>query len=204
MSFRSEPFLWIHLAGLVTLPLFLELTLLGLAIAQDFVPFWLELGLLILVGIVPIAWMQWSRPFDIFSLLFVAISPQQLAPQQRQILQQFKTTKHRILTAVAALGMLAVLWQLDRFAPLAETAASLLPQSRILGLILALFAFAASNLFLQVPVSVLGVLLTNEQQFQATEPLDNEQIAREFSVFGLRVRQILPRLLSDRASTLDR
>jgi hypothetical protein len=192
MSFRLEPFLWIHLAGLVVLPLFLELTLLGLAIADSVLPFGLEFSLLAILGIAPIFWMQWSRPFDIFSLLAIAIAPTQLAPEQRRILRLFKTTQQRILTALAAIAMLWGLWQLYRFAPLAATAATLLPQSRPLGLAIAIFAFAASNLFLQVPVSVLGVLLTSQQKFEAIEPLEGEKIPLEFTVLGLQVKQILP------------
>jgi len=41
-SFRSEPILWIHVAGSVV-PIFLELCLLGLAVSDPLLPAWLEL-----------------------------------------------------------------------------------------------------------------------------------------------------------------
>ncbi|MGD2184275.1 low-complexity tail membrane protein [Lusitaniella coriacea] len=197
MSFRSEPFLWIHLAGLAVLPLFLELTWLGLAIAESLVPVWLELILLAIVGIVPIAWMQWQKPFDIFSLLFVALQPQQLTSQQRQILRLFKTRKHRVLTLFAVLAMGWALWKLAVFAPLAAPAAARLTQSRGLGLGLAIVGFLGSNLFLQVPISVLGVLLTSNGQFEATEPLTPEEVSQSVTVLGFRVGNILPTVASN-------
>lgn len=192
MSFRLEPFLWIHLAGLAVLPLFLELTWLGLAIAESLLPVWLELILLAVVGIVPIAWMQWQKPFDIFSLLVVALRPQQLTPQQRQIIRLFKTRKHRVLTLLSAFAMGWVLWKLALFAPLAAPAAARFTQSRGLGLGLAIVGFFLSNLFLQVPVSVLGALLTTNGQFEATEPLEIEDIPKAVTILGFRVGNILP------------
>ncbi|XTZ13067.1 MAG: low-complexity tail membrane protein, partial [cyanobacterium endosymbiont of Rhopalodia inflata] len=42
-NFRSEPFLWIHLAGIAVVPLSLQLVLLGLAVGDPFPLFWLEL-----------------------------------------------------------------------------------------------------------------------------------------------------------------
>jgi len=191
-SFRLEPFLWIHLAGLAVFPLLLQATWMGLAVGEPWLPFWLEFFGVAIAGIGPILWMQWKRPFDIFSLLFVAIRPQQLTPEQRQILRLFKTTKHRILTIVAAVVMLWVLWQLYLATPIAVPAAARLPQSRWLGLGLAAVAFLGSNLFLQVPISVLGVLLTSRKQYEASEPLETEDIGREFAVLGFRVKQILP------------
>lgn len=192
MSFRLEPFLWIHLAGLAVLPLLLQVVWLGLAIAQPWLPFWLELSLLAMVGIGPILWMQWNRPFDIFSLLVVALRPQQLTVEQRQILRLFKTPKQRVLTVLAAGIMLWVLWQLYLLAPFAAPAAAGLPQSRLFGLGLAAAAFLGSNLFLQVPMSVLGVLLTSDRQLAAAEPLAIEEVPQKVAVLGWWVERILP------------
>ncbi|MGF1478278.1 MAG: low-complexity tail membrane protein [Cyanophyceae cyanobacterium] len=191
-SFWTEPFLWIHLAGIAVLPLTLQATWLGLAVGEPIPFFWLEFLLLAAVGIVPITLMQLRRPFDIFSLLLVAVRPEALTPRQQQILSLFTAGKQRLLTAVGVLIMLVILWQIYRVAPLAAVAASSLPQVRLLGLMIAAVAFLLSNLFIQVPLSVLGVLLTGEQVFAAAEPLSPDQIRQKFIIPGFRVNRILP------------
>jgi hypothetical protein len=196
-SFRSEPFLWIHLAGIATLPLWLELVWLGLAIGVPLPVSWLELVVVGAIAIVPVLGMQLIRPFDIFSILVVSLQPEQLTTEQRKILTLFKTNKQKLLSLGAAALMVFVLWQLYRLAPLAAGAASLAPQWRILGLVLATSAFLASNLFLQVPVSVLGVLTNSEQQFAVTPPYPLEQIEQEFTIPGLKAKQILPVQISE-------
>jgi hypothetical protein len=191
-NFRSEPFLWIHLAGLAAVPLLLQVTWLGLAVG-DPLPFcWLELLLLAVVGIVPALWMQWHRPFDIFSLLAVSLAPPKLTVEQQKMLSLLKTQKQRLSAAIAASVMLAVLWLLYQTAPLAAPAAAFLPQWRILGLLLAAVAFAACNLFVQVPVSVLGLLATPEKKWAETEPYSPEKIPQAFTVPGFQVGRIFP------------
>lgn len=196
-SFRAEPFLWIHLAGIAIAPLLLQVVWLGLAVGDPLPFVWLELLLLAIVGILPVWWMQWQRPFDIFSLLLLSVRPDKLTPQQRQILSLLKTKKQRFLSLAVALGMVWVLWQLYRLAPLAAIAASFLPQWRILGLLIAALAFLASNLFVQVPVSVLGVLASSESQVNAIEPQPGEQIVRQFTVPGFKIEKILPLLATE-------
>ncbi|MGL5871102.1 MAG: low-complexity tail membrane protein [Xenococcaceae cyanobacterium] len=191
-SFRLEPFLWIHLAGIATVPLWLLLVWLGLAVGDPISAYWLEIGAIAAVGIVPVFWMQWHRPFDIFSLLLVSLRTEQLTDRQRQILSTFKTSKQRWLSAIAAVLMLLLLWQIYRLAPLAAIVTPLPPQWRILGLVIAALAFLASNLFLQVPLGVLGVLTTSEQQFAATTPYAIEKIPQNFTITGIKVRKILP------------
>lgn len=196
-SFRAEPFLWIHLAGIAIAPLLLQVVWLGLAVGDPLPFVWLELLLLAIVGILPVWWMQWQRPFDIFSLLLLSVRPDKLTPQQRQILSLLKTKKQRFLSLAVALGMVWVLWQLYRLAPLAAIAASFLPQWRILGLLIAALAFLANNLFVQVPVSVLGVLASSESQVNAIEPQPGEQIVRQFTVPGFKIEKILPLLATE-------
>lgn len=190
-SFWSEPFLWIHLAGLAVLPLCLETLWLGLAVGTPVLPFPIELLLVAGLGITPILWMQWHRPFDIFSVLIFAVQPEELNDEQRKILSLFKTKRHRIFAVLTAVVMLILLWQIYRLAPMAATAALSLPQSHLLGLLIAALGFAASNLFLQIPVSVLAVMLTKESEFASVIPYETEQIRREFTIPGIQVRQIL-------------
>ncbi|HTL88469.1 MAG TPA: low-complexity tail membrane protein, partial [Leptolyngbya sp.] len=78
-SFWTEPYLWIHLAGIAVLPLSLMICLLGLAAGDPILPPVVELGLVAIAGIAPIAWMQIQQPFCIFSLLAVAVRPERLS-----------------------------------------------------------------------------------------------------------------------------
>jgi hypothetical protein len=193
-SFRSEPILWIHLAGLATLPIFLEICLLGLAVGDPVLPVWMEFFLVAAIGVVPVLWMQLSRPFLIFAILGVAQKPEQLREQQRKILSLINTRLNRILSALAGVFLLGVLWQLYRIAPVAANVTLFPPGWRLAGLLLAGLAFLASNLFLQVPLSVARVFVTSETEFSGTKPYPLERIPQDFTIVGLPVNQILPEL----------
>jgi hypothetical protein len=199
-SFWNEPFLWIHLAGLAAVPLALEVVWWGLAVGDPILPVWLEWSLLAIVGIAPVLWMQLTRPFDIFSILVLALKPEQLTVEQRRLLSLFKTKNNRVLIIAAAALMLLVLWQIYRAAPIAAAVAPFSPSWRIIGLLLAGLAFLGSNLFLQVPLSVLQVLLTSESEFAATEPYAIEKLSQDFTIPGLKVNKILPIALTKTAS----
>ena len=193
-SFRSEPFLWIHLAGLAVVPLTLELMWLGLSVSEPLPFFWLELIFMIVVGIVPVLWMQWNRPFDIFSLLIVSLKPEQMTLEQQCILSLFKKRQQRFLTVTLAIVMLIVLWQVYRLAPLATIVIPFFSQVRIAGLMVAALAFLLTNLFVQVSVSVLVVLLITEEEFALTKPYAIELISQNFTIPGFKVKNILPSL----------
>ncbi|MGJ3250323.1 MAG: low-complexity tail membrane protein [Elainellaceae cyanobacterium] len=191
-SFRLDPYLWIHLAGAAAVPIFLELCFLGLAAGDPVLPVGLEFLFVAVVGIAPVFWMQWQRPFYIFSLLVVAIKPDRLTDEQRKILHLFRTTPVKVLTIVVS-GVLAIaLWKLFNAPPLDASSIAFLPQWRLGGLLLGAIAFLLSNVFLQVPASVLRVLLAPESQVNDTNPYAVEHISKDFSVIGLRVERILP------------
>lgn len=196
-SFWSDPYLWIHLAGLAALPLFLELCFLGLAVGDPVLPVFLEVLFVAGVGIAPILWMQWQRPFCIFSLVALAIKPEFLTEQQRRILRLFKGTEGQVLAGISAIALLFLLWQIYRVAPLGTEAAALFPQTRLFGLGLAAIAFLCCNLFLQVPLSVARVMLASDTKLASLIPYPVEQIASDFTLLGLRVKQIVPPLLAD-------
>jgi hypothetical protein len=194
-SFRSDPYLWVHLAGVAAVPIFLELCLLGLGIGNSLMPLWFELVFVGGLGIAPILWMQWQKPFSIFSLLLLALRPDRLSEEQRKILSLFKAPVNRILAVLVAIALTFTLWQLYRIAPI--TSGLVLPNTtRGVGLLIAAIAFFLSNLFLQVPVSVLRVLLVGENTFAKTEPYPVEQISTAFTLLGLRVKKILPTLIA--------
>ena len=189
MNIRSEPFLWIHLAGVALFPGLLFITWVGLAVGDSF-PYTLELLWLATIAIGSILLMQLTRPFDIFSILIFSLQPQCLSEEQRKILSLFKTLKQKLLSIIAAVIMMLMLWLLYRLSPLA-IGIDLLPQWRILGLAIATLAFLGSNLFLQVPLSVLQVLLTKEADFAKVAPYPVEKIPRNFTIPGIKVNKIL-------------
>ena len=189
-SFRNEPFLWIHLSGIAVAPIALLIVWLSLAIATPITPYWLELVILGMIGIIPILLMQWQKPFEIFSLLVVSLRPEVLTLEQRKILSLFKRPKQQFLALLTALLMAGKLYGIYYFAPLAALPVVDLPQVRLLALLVAAIAFLVANLFVQVPVSVLGILFTQNKVYEETTPINIEDIPKTLTVPGLRVRKI--------------
>ncbi|MDJ0508043.1 MAG: low-complexity tail membrane protein [Crocosphaera sp.] len=189
-NFRIEPFLWIHLAGIALSPLLLMIMWIGLAVSDPWPFYWLELGFVGTIGVIPILWMQLTQPFDVFSLLFLAIKPDSLKEDQRKILNLLKTRKNKILHLLTAISLLGLGWLLYQWSSLASLTAAILPQWRILGLVIAAFAFLLCNLFVQVPVSILGVFLTSQKQWLKTQPIPCDQVLSNFTVLGFRVNRI--------------
>lgn len=187
---RSEPFLWIHLVGIALFPALVGVTLIGLAVGNSFAYF-IELPLLAAIAILPILLMQLSRPFDIFSVLIFSLKPEYLTEDQRKILALFQIFKQKIISVITAGIMLFLLWLLYRLSPLAIAIAGFIPQWRILGLAIAAIGFLASNLFVQVPISVLLVLLTKESKLAQLEPYSREKIEHDFTIPGFKVSKIL-------------
>lgn len=190
MNIRDEPFVWIHLAGIALFPASIELTLIGLGVGDSF-PYFIELPLLAAIAILPILLMQLTRPFDIFSVLVFSLKPKNLTDQQRQILSFFKTLKHKAMSVIAAIFMLLVLWSIYRLSPLVIGIVAFLPQWRILGLAIAATSFFFSNLFLQVPLSVLQILTLKKSKLTHLEPYLLEKIEQNFTVPGVKVSKIL-------------
>ncbi|MCY7282093.1 MAG: low-complexity tail membrane protein, partial [Cyanobacteria bacterium CAN_BIN43] len=193
-SFRSDPYLWVHLSGVAAVPIFLELCLLGLGMGRSLMPVWFELLFVGGLGIVPIFWMQWQKPFCIFSLLLLALRPDRMSEEQRKLLGLFKSPVNQFLSVGVAVLMAGVLWRFYQVAPIAN--GLLFPTAtRGTGLLVAAIAFFLANLFLQVPASVLRVLLVGESIFAAIEPYPVEQIPDAFTLTGWRVKKILPALI---------
>ncbi|MEG4074730.1 low-complexity tail membrane protein [Microcoleus sp. Pol14C2] len=194
--------MWIHLSGAATLPIFLGLCLLGLAVGSPLLPVWLEIFLVGVAGIVPVLWMQWFRPFYIFSILVVAVKPQNLTSVQHRLLTRFKTKLNQGIALFIAVLLAVILWQLYRWAPLAASVAPFPPSWRWAGLLLAVAAFFASNLFLQVSASVMAVLLTPESEFAATKPHVLEKIRQDFTIAPWQVDRLLPALAAETTATV--
>lgn len=194
-SFWTDPYLWIHVAGIAVVPLSLLVCLLGLAAGDPILPPWLELGLIAIAGIAPIAWMQIQKPFYIYSLLAVAMRPLQLGESQRRILAMFLARRNPVVVGGAAFGLFLILKQIYTIAPIAEEITPI--SARGLGLIVAALGFFASNLFLQVSLSVLLVMLASDAEVAQIAPIEVNQITNRLFVFGFPVNAIVPPLKAD-------
>jgi hypothetical protein len=197
-SFRAEPFLWIHLAGIAVVPLALLTMMLGLAVGTPFSVYGGEVIFLIVFGWLPVMVMQWFKPFEIFSLLIIALRPDSLGESQLRILSLFKRGQQRWITLLGGMISLGLLWLVYYFAPIAYPWVTNFPQIRLAGLLLGAIAYFMANLFFQVPLSVLGVLSTAQASFEAATPLDPDEIKQGFTIPGIKLRQIplVPRIES--------
>ncbi|TVQ05457.1 MAG: low-complexity tail membrane protein [Leptolyngbya sp. DLM2.Bin27] len=193
-SWRCDPYLWIHLVGVATVPLWIDLCLLGLAVATPTLP-GLELGLIVALGVLPVLVMQLRRPFYIFSLPGLALRPGALKDDQLRLLTQFRRWRVRL---GALLVPVPLVWVLVKLYPLAFLAREFSPfggWGRLGGIAIAVLGFFLANLFLQVPVAVLQVMATPDRRMQTVAPYPADQIAASFTWFGLSVGKILPDLL---------
>lgn len=189
-AFKSDPFLWIHLAGLAAVPIWLELGWLGLATGDPVLPVPLEVGIVAGVsGILPAA-MQLLRPFNIFSIPGLVVRAERLVPAQQQILRQMFDRRNYLVILAIPLLWAAIIWQLYRLAPLASGVSPLPGGWHGVGLAIAIGAFTLANLMTQVPLAVLQVLLTPEAELAALEPYPTAQIAQDFTGLGWPVDRI--------------
>lgn len=187
MKIRSEPFLWIHLGGIVVFPLMWFVTLIGLGIGNRY-SYLIEIPLLIAIAILPVLLMQLYRPFNIFSLLFFSLQPESLTENRRRILTLFKTQQQKLVSCITASFMLLNLGLLYYFAPLMANLSSALPQNHLFGFAIAIIAFCGSNLFLQVPLSALLVLISNKKA--SIDPCTPTEVDREFTAPGIKLSHI--------------
>ena len=192
---HRDPYLWIHLAGLATVPLWLDICLAGLAVGDPVVAPGVELLTLGLVGTLPILWMQLQRPFYIFSVPGLALRPDQLSVERRRLLSLQRTLLSRLLVICSAIALLLGLYWLYQLAPIAADMTPFATKSRPTGWAIAAIAFLCANLFVQVPATVIPLLLISPTTRQKTEPFESTAILKKFMVIGLRLEHILPDLL---------
>lgn len=189
---RRDPYLWLHLSGLATVPIWLDGCLAGLSVGDPIAPSTVEIALLAIVGIVPVLVMQWRRPFYLFSLLVVTLQPKALMVPQRQLLQLQRHWLSRGLSlAIAALlgWLLVVIYQL---APIASEVTPFTSWGHAGGWCVAAGCFWGANLFLQVSLSALRLLLARPRAVAGLEPYPLETVLKDFTVVGLRLGRILP------------
>lgn len=191
----SDPFLWIQAAGIVLVPIGLLVVAMGLASGDPMLPPWLEESLVAVAGIVPIFLMQWFKPFYSFSLLAAALSPEQLSEQRRRILSAFLTSETKLLAGLTAFLLLQFCKRIYEIAPLFE---SLTPVhfsggARLSGLVIASLGFLGANLFLQVSVSVIRILLFTDQEIASLPVLEFADVEAHFTILGTQKPDLLSR-----------
>lgn len=191
-AYRRDPYLWVHVAGLAALPLWIDGCLAGLAVGDPVLPVGLEVALLSLIGLLPVLVMQWTRPFYLFSVLVLALRPDTLTAERRQLLAIQRTWPSRLLSAIAAIFAIALLLWLYRLAPVASEVTPLRGLPRAVGWLSCGLFFLLANLFLQVPVSAGRLLLARPGAVAKATPLEPAQVLSAFTVLGLRVGKILP------------
>jgi hypothetical protein len=190
-AYRYDPYLWVHLAGLATVPFWLTLCLLGLAVDYSTQPA-LELSLVLGFGLLPVLYMQLRRPFCIFGLLLLALKPSALTEEQRQLLTVFRYWRIRLIAPLVSLVLGWFVVQLYQMAPIASAITPFDKWGRLGGLVIATIGVFGANLFLQVPMSVLGVLATSNSSLQAAAPYPVTAINQDFCHFGIPAAKILP------------
>jgi hypothetical protein len=191
ISFLSRPFILIHLAGLALVPFCLLLVWIGLAVCEPMAPWDVKMILIALIGTIPMGYMQFTRPFYIYNILFFSLYPEVLDTEQRKILTLLKTKKVRVFTLIASILMLLILGQIYRLIPLAVTLPFVINQWSIIGFLVAVLAFMISNLFFQVPISLLSIIFISEQKFKEVSPYSPESIKQEFTIVGFQLKDIL-------------
>ncbi|WP_204141674.1 low-complexity tail membrane protein [Halomicronema sp. CCY15110] len=191
-SHRRDPYLWLHLAGLATVPLWLDVCLAGLAIGEPIAPPWLEITTLTLIGTLPILWLQLRRPVYVFGVPGLALRPDRLSEERRRLLTLQRSWWSRGLLLLTAIALWGVLYRLYQMAPMAIDLPGLAGQSRATGWAICAGAFGLANLFALVPATVVPLLLASPRQLENTTPFEVSHILSKFLVLGLRLSRILP------------
>ena len=187
MRLQQNRYLWIQVVGLATVPLLLDVCLVGLASSGLAVPFGFQFWVIALLGIVPPLWMQLARPFYVFSLLPLALNPAVLSDQQRRCLTLFKSWQ---MKALAGLTACFSLWVLSQVYVASSRVMPLMTSS--VGLVSAAAAFFLSCVFLQISVSAVRALLVGPEALKRVAPYEMSAVAADFLILGLPVKRILP------------
>ena len=189
---RTDPYLWLHLSGLATVPLWLDGCLAGLAVGDPIAPSTVEISLLAIVGILPVLAMQWQRPFYLFSLLAIAVQPAALTLSQRQLLRVQRHWFNRVIAVAVAAALGWLLGVIYHLAPIASDITPFTRWGHAGGWLVAAGCFWGANLCLQVAISALRLLMARPRAVTALEPYPVDTVTQDFTVVGLRLKRILP------------
>jgi hypothetical protein len=192
ITLRQDPYLWWHLTGVVTLPIWLDGCLAGLAVGDPAISVGLELGLLLLIGVLPTLGLQWFRPIYLFRVGFLSLRPGNLTDPQLQLLTCYKGWRQKIVALLASIGLAALLITLYQIAPIATAVTPFAGMGRAAGWWLCAGCFFCANWFGQTALAALGLLLARERTLDRTQPYAVAAIAHDFSGLGIQIGQIFP------------
>lgn len=136
--------------------------------------------------------MQLKRPFYIFSLLGLAIRPDRLEADRCRLLTIQRSWITRSGVVMSALLLLYGLFWLYRLAPIAAGMTPFAQQSRAVGWGICAISFFFANLFTQVPMTVLPLLVVSPEQVSRIQPYTPTDVRSKFTLFGWRVARLLP------------
>ena len=189
-----EPYVWVHVAGILVFPLWMGLCAIGLASGEPVLPVWLEMTAIALLGAGPILAMQLLKPFNIFSALMVAVPTDCLDDERRRILAIFQERDQRLLAVAIAALMCCFLLDAYHMAPLLEAFSPVqaAPGSGISRLLMATVGFLGANLFLQVPMATLRVMAMPDLAVDKVVPVDIEDATELFTTLGWQWAALAP------------
>ncbi len=193
ITLRQDPYLWWHVAGIATVPLWLDGCFAGLAVGDPAIFIWVELGLLILVGTLPVLGLQWFRPFYLFRVGPLALSPDALTASQSRLLTLQHSWLQKGVALCVGLGLAGGLVTLYRVAPISASTTPFAGIGRASGWGLCAVCFCLANWFGQTSISALGLLLARDRTLERTHTYEMAAIAQDFSGVAIRVGQIFPR-----------
>jgi hypothetical protein len=192
ITLRQDPYLWWHLAGVVTLPIWLDGCLAGLAVGDPAISVRLELGLLLLLGVLPTLGLQWFRPIYLFRVGPLSLRPGSLTDPQLRLLTCQQSWRQKIVALLASIGLAALLITLYQIAPIAAAVTPFAGMGRAAGWWLCVGCFFCANWFGQTALAALGLLLVSERTLAHTQPYELTAIANNFFGLGIQIGQIFP------------
>lgn len=200
-----DPYVWVHVAGILMFPLWMGLCALGLASADPVLPLWLEMAAIALLGAGPIVAMQVLRPFNIFSALMVAIPTDCLDDDRRRILALFQERDQQLLAIAIAALMCCFLVDAYHLAPLVEafSPVQVAPGAGISRIVLATVGFLGANLFLQVPMATLRVMSMPDVAVTQATPITREDAAEQFTTLGWQWAALVAQTATEEPETSD-
>ena len=164
MKPRHEPLLWLQCLALGAIPLELLLIRLVLAGADPGPVPPVERLLVWAIAVLAPAAALWKRPADWGSLLLVRVPLKERDPEQQALSANQGNLLSRASVAVAAVGLLPLLWWLDDSAVLASEFSPVLGQSRLVTLLLSIPVLALIVWQVQQLSQALGWLLPSQDQ----------------------------------------
>lgn len=199
IELQQNRYLWVHFAGLAFVPLLLDISLAGFASAEPALPYGGQFWIIALLCISPALAMQWFKPFYVFSLPPSALKPSVLSEDQRRCLTIFKSWQIKALAIATAILSVWLLAQIYAMSP--QVAPLFIPSA---GLLVGASAFFVASTFMQISVSAGRALLIGPSALKRVDEVEENAIARDFLILGIRVNKLLPETFESKESATEK